>query len=127
MAKSKKTPKNRDVKPASTVKNTEKKEKVRKRKNKESYGRFIYKILKQIHPDAGISSKAMNIMTGFLNDNFEKIASEASRLTKMIHRQTLTSREIQSSVRLLLPGELAKHAISEGTKAVTKYTSSLSH
>ena len=25
---------------------------------------------------------------------------------------------------LLLPGELAKHAVSEGTKAVTKYTSS---
>jgi histone H2B len=27
-------------------------------------------------------------------------------------------------VRLLLPGELAKHAVSEGTKAVTKYTGS---
>jgi hypothetical protein len=34
-----------------------------------------------------------------------------------------TSREIQTAVRLLLPGELAKHAVSEGTKAVTKYTS----
>ncbi len=33
-------------------------------------------------------------------------------------------KEIQTSVRLLLPGELAKHAVSEGTKAVTKYTSS---
>ncbi|KAG7225014.1 hypothetical protein INR49_014807 [Caranx melampygus] len=32
--------------------------------------------------------------------------------------------EIQTAVRLLLPGELAKHAVSEGTKAVTKYTSS---
>jgi len=30
----------------------------------------------------------------------------------------------KTSVRLLLPGELAKHAVSEGTKAVTKYTSS---
>merc|ERR1711862_401519 len=34
-----------------------------------------------------------------------------------------SSREIQTSVRLLLPGELAKHAVSEGTKAVTKFTS----
>ncbi|KAH7641615.1 hypothetical protein HUG17_4660 [Dermatophagoides farinae] len=33
-------------------------------------------------------------------------------------------REVQTAVRLLLPGELAKHAVSEGTKAVTKYTSS---
>uniref|UniRef100_A0A3B4Z1A7 Histone H2B n=1 Tax=Seriola lalandi dorsalis TaxID=1841481 RepID=A0A3B4Z1A7_SERLL len=39
-------------------------------------------------------------------------------------RSTITSREIQTAVRLLLPGELAKHAVSEGTKAVTKYTSS---
>ena len=36
-------------------------------------------------------------------------------------RSTIISREIQTAVRLLLPGELAKHAVSEGTKAVTKY------
>ena len=38
-------------------------------------------------------------------------------------KSTLTSREVQTAVRLLLPGELAKHAVSEGTKAVTKYSS----
>ena len=36
---------------------------------------------------------------------------------------TLSSREIQTAVRLMLPGELAKHAVSEGTKAVTKFSS----
>lgn len=36
----------------------------------------------------------------------------------------ISSRDIQSAVRMSLPGELAKHAVSEGTKAVTKYTSS---
>ena len=35
-------------------------------------------------------------------------------------KSTISSREIQTSVRLILPGELAKHAISEGTKSVTK-------
>jgi hypothetical protein len=40
-------------------------------------------------------------------------------------RSTITTREIPTAVRLLLPGELAKHAVSEGTKAaITKYTSS---
>ncbi|KAI1701339.1 histone H2B [Ditylenchus destructor] len=33
-------------------------------------------------------------------------------------------REIQTLVRLILPGELAKHAVTEGAKALTKYTSS---
>ena len=39
----------------------------------------------------------------------------------------LSSREIQTSVRLMLPGELSKHAVSEGTKAVTKFESASSN
>ena len=66
----------------------------------------------------------MNIMNSFVNDIFERIASEASKLTSYNKKSTLSSREIQTAVRLILPGELAKHAVSEGTKAVTKYTSS---
>ncbi|XP_063785894.1 histone H2B 1.1-like [Pseudophryne corroboree] len=54
---------------------------------------------------------------------YKRIAGEASRLAHYNKRSTITSREIQTAVRLLLPGELAKHAVSEGTKAVTKYTS----
>jgi len=38
----------------------------------------------------------------------------------------LTSREIQTAVRLVLPGELCKHSVSEGTKAVTKFNSASS-
>ncbi|NXL04273.1 H2B protein, partial [Mesembrinibis cayennensis] len=96
----------------------------RKPKRKETYSVYIYKVLKQVHPDTGISSKAMSIMNSFVNDIFERLASEASRLAQYNRRSTITSREVQTAVRLLLPGELAKHAVSEGTKAVTKYTSS---
>ena len=52
------------------------------------------------------------------------IATESSRLAHYNKKSTISSREIQTANRLLLPGELAKHAVSEGTKAVTKYTSS---
>ena len=99
-------------------------DKKRKRRRKESYSIYIYKVLKQVHPDTGISSKAMSIMNSFVNDIFERISAEASRLAHYNKRSTITSREIQTAVRLLLPGELAKHAVSEGTKAVTKYTTS---
>ena len=99
--------------------------KQRKMKRKQSYGYFIYKVLKQVHPDTGMSSKAMGIMNSFVNDIFERIANEASRLAKYAKKRTIGSHEIQTAVRLLLPGELAKHAISEGTKAVAKYTSNL--
>ncbi|NXH34227.1 H2B5 protein, partial [Myiagra hebetior] len=96
----------------------------RKKSHKESYSIYMYKVLKQVHPSMGISSKAMGIVNSFVNAIFELITSEASRLAYYNERSTITSREIQAAVRLLLPSELAKHAVSEGTKAVTKYTSS---
>uniref|UniRef100_A0A4W5LUN5 Histone H2A/H2B/H3 domain-containing protein n=1 Tax=Hucho hucho TaxID=62062 RepID=A0A4W5LUN5_9TELE len=54
----------------------------KKGSKKESYDNYVYKVLKQVHPDTGIFSKAMGAC------------------------------------------ELVKHAVSEGTKAITKYTSS---
>uniref|UniRef100_UPI00398ED2B1 histone H2B 1/2-like n=1 Tax=Pristiophorus japonicus TaxID=55135 RepID=UPI00398ED2B1 len=94
--------------------------KKRRRWKKESYSIYIYKL----HPDTGISSKAMDIMNSVVNDILEHNASAASRLVHYNKRRTISSREIQTVVRLLLSGELAKHAVSEGTKVVTKYTSS---
>ncbi|KAL3691042.1 hypothetical protein R1sor_004693 [Riccia sorocarpa] len=88
----------------------------------ETYKIYIYKVLKQVHPEFGISSKAMGIMNSFINDIFEKLAQEAARLARYNKKPTIASREIQTAVRLILPGELAKHAVSEGTKAVTKFT-----
>ena len=73
-------------------------------KKKESFAHFIHKVLKQVHPEIAISSKAMGIMNTFVNDMFERIANESSSLTKMSQRPTLSSREIQTSVKLLLPG-----------------------
>ena len=100
------------------------KKKKRAKKSVETYKIYIFKVLKQVHPDIGISSKAMGIMNSFINDIFEKLAQESSRLARYNKKPTITSREIQTAVRLVLPGELAKHAVSEGTKAVTKFTSS---
>ena len=39
-------------------------------------------VLKQVHPDTGVSSKAMSIMNSFVNDLFERIAAEASKLAQ---------------------------------------------
>jgi histone H2B len=92
-------------------------------KRAETYSVYIYRVLKQVHPETGISKRSMSIMNSFINDLFEKISGEAAKLVRFNKKSTLSSREIQTAVRLLLPGELAKHAVSEGTKAVTKYTS----
>ena len=95
----------------------------KRKKSNYTFSIYIYRVLKQVHPDTGMSKKGMSIMNSFINDVFERIAGEAGKLCKYNNKATLSSREIQTAVRLALPGELAKHAVSEGTKAVTKFTS----
>jgi histone H2B len=73
-------------------------------KRTESYSSYIYKVLKQVHPDTGISKKGMSIMNSFINDIFERIATEAGKLATYNKKATLSSREIQTAVRLMLPG-----------------------
>ncbi|KAL4853697.1 histone H3 [Chlorella vulgaris] len=116
-AAKKPTPAKKEAKPA---KEGGKKAKKGGKKGVESYKLYIFKVLKQVHPDTGISSKSMAILNSFIADQFEKIATAAAQLSRVNKKPTLTSREIQTAVRLVLPGELAKHAVSEGTKAVTK-------
>ena len=90
-------------------------------------------VLKRLHLDIGILNMAMDILDLFINDIFERIATEASsrlfhplttltsnillELASYSKKSTISSREIQTSVRLILPGELATYAISHGTKS----------
>ncbi len=76
--------------------------------------------------ETGISKKGMSVMNSFVNDIFDKVMAEAGKLVRYNKKATLSSREVQTAVRLSLPGELAKHAVSEGTKAVTKFTAATS-
>jgi histone H2B len=93
--------------------------KVHKRRRHETFSVYIYKVLKQVHNDTGISKRSMSIMNSFVNDLFERIAIEASKLVRYNKKHTLTAREIQSAVKLLIPGELGRHAIIEGAKSIS--------
>ncbi|KAJ5072870.1 histone h2b.6 [Anaeramoeba ignava] len=95
------------------------------KKRVETYSSYIYRVLKQVHPDVGISNKAMIIMNSFVSDCFDRFALEAAELSRLGGKGTITSRDIQGAARLLLPGELARHAVSEGTKAVTRYSNAV--
>ena len=98
--------------------------KAKRTRRHETFSVYIYKVLKQVHQDTGISKRSMAIMNSFINDIFERISLEASKLVRYNKKHTLSAREIQSSVKLFLPGELAKHAIIEGAKAVNKIAES---
>lgn len=103
------------------VKKAEKKAKRRQ----ESFALYLYKILKQVHPNLGISKKAMSVMNQFIYDTFERIMLEVQQLMRIRKQKTLYSQQIQTALKLILKNnELYKHAVAEGTKSLTKYMSS---
>ena len=93
----------------------------RRKSRTETFNLYIFKVLKQVHPQMGMSKKAMGIMNSFVLDTFDKIAAEAGRLVTYSKRSTMDARAVQAAVKLVLPGELAKHAEGEAQKAVAKY------
>jgi len=102
---------------------TDRKNRRKKKNTRVSWQTYIHKVLKTVHDDdCRLSAKAMSILDSFANDLFERISSEAVRLLRMNNKKTLTSMEIQTAARLVLPGELCKHAIADGAKAVSKYS-----
>ena len=93
----------------------------RRKKRHESFNLYIFKVLKQVHPQMGMSKKAMAIMNSFVGDTFDRIAREAATIVKYNKRSTLDARAVACACKLIFPGELAKHAETEANKAVQKY------
>ncbi|CAG9320413.1 unnamed protein product [Blepharisma stoltei] len=85
---------------------------------------YIHRLLKQVHPDLSISKKSMNIMSSFVNDLFERLSTESANVSKYSGKKTLTSKEVLTSIKLLFPGEIGVHAMTEAEKAINKYSSS---
>lgn len=104
-----------------------KRRKKKKKKDEVEYKRYVYMVMKQVHPDMGISSKAMTVINNLISDMFERIAGEASKLSKYVGKGTMSFLEIQDAVKLVLPGDLGKHAIAEGSKALNKYSATVSN
>lgn len=57
----------------------------------------LYRVLKEVHPDVGISKQGMQVMQTFAVDMFDRIMVEASRLCRISNKATLSSREIQTA------------------------------
>ncbi|XP_027953158.1 histone H2B type W-T-like [Eumetopias jubatus] len=94
----------------------------RRRRSPDSFATYFPRVLKQVHEGLSLSQEAVSVMDSFVKDIFERIAEEASHLARTTKRSTITTREIQTAVRLLLRGEIGKHAESEATKAIIRFT-----
>ena len=62
----------------------------RRRKPRYTYSSYIYKVLKQVHPETGISKRGMSIMNSFINDAFDRICGEAAKLKQSVRNRLLS-------------------------------------
>uniref|UniRef100_A0A8C9Q7I8 Core Histone H2A/H2B/H3 domain-containing protein n=1 Tax=Spermophilus dauricus TaxID=99837 RepID=A0A8C9Q7I8_SPEDA len=86
----------------------------------DSFATYFPRVLKRIHSGLSLSRSTVSVLDSFVKDMFQRIASEASWLAGQNHRSTITSRDIQAAVRLLLPGEIGKHAVYQATRALSR-------
>lgn len=94
----------------------------KKRKKEPTFGSYIYKVHKQVHPGLGISAKAIGQINGILNDVLARMTSKSAEIARVGKKSTLSSRHVQGAIPLTMGFELSKHAVSEGTKAVSKFS-----
>jgi len=77
----------------------------------------IFKVLKTVHPECGISKISMGIVNSLIVDVCRALIAESLHVCEMRKANALTSREMQETVVRVFPGALGEHAVSEGVKA----------
>lgn len=100
-----------------------KKPKQKPKQKPENFSLFIYKKLKSIHPDIGISEQSMSIMNSFLQDIFQRICFESSNLVRISKKHIMTAKDVQSAVKLILTGDLSRWAMLNASKALKNASS----
>lgn len=95
------------AKPTSSNTNTMK----TRKKNYNSYGTYIQKVLKNVHPDISLTKESMSVMNSLLQDIYDRIVDESTKLVRRTKRQTLTDKDIESSIAIVFgQSELGHHA-----------------
>ncbi|KAG3266501.1 histone H2B subacrosomal variant [Ictidomys tridecemlineatus] len=89
-----------------------------------NYSLYVNRVLKEVVPQRGMSSRTLDFMNTLINDIFDRIAKEAHHLMHFRKRCTLTPEDIQKAVYMLLPESLAKYAVTFGSEAVHRFVRS---
>ena len=86
-----------------------------------SFATYNMRLLKAIEPTASLSTKSKHVMDSLIHDFMLRLADESQSLLRETNKKTLTRREVDASIRLVLGKELALFARKEGVRACTMF------
>ena len=112
--------KSKDKKPKKELKKN-KDGTTRKRADHTRWATYIFKVLRHLHSDMGISSKAMSVLESLCDDVIDQLGTASAELARMANGHTIGSREMLSATMLVVPGELGRRASAEGGKVFAKF------
>ena len=95
---------------------------IKTKKKYHYYDIYISKVLKEVSSSGGITLNARQQLNSILMYLSKLIAKTALDLTIISNKKTISDNEIKRSVKLIFPGQLAIHSITEGQTAVEKYS-----
>lgn len=87
-----------------------------------TYCSYIHKVLKKVQPSLSIQQKTMISVNSLVDNLIERLSENAARTAVAGKKGTLQARHVQAATSLIMPDKLATHAVSEGTRAVTKFS-----
>lgn len=91
---------------------------VSKKAKPENFKLYITRVLKTVYPQASMSSGAAGVVNGMVFDIFQRIAADAGKVVAFNKKTTMTVRELEAAVGMVLSGTLAAHVTTEANKAV---------
>ena len=107
------------IEPMKGKKHTKRSVKLRDSNSMQTY---IYRVIKEIKPEFGISKSAMGLFNSILAELFDNTMQEARNLCLFHNKQTIASKEIETAIKLLYPGELGKLAVQYGRQSLQKFS-----
>ena len=94
-----------------------------KKSKPENFRLYINRVLKKVYPESSISAGAAGVVNGLVFDMLQRIATDAGKVVAFNKKSTMTARELEAAVTMVLPGALAHQATYEAKKAVTAFIS----
>lgn len=88
-----------------------------------SYKNYIHQLLKKVADDIHISARVVSQLNVIVRIMANVISEKARILTRNCEKQTVTVKEIMSSICLVIPQELLKNVHTDATHAITDYGS----
>lgn len=89
--------------------------------NQRSFGTYIYKVLKRVHTDTGMSTPALESLDSSMRILSNKIGEQSRNFAFTENLKTINIREIEGSVKSLLPVSLSDRVVEFANNAVDKF------